>query len=183
MTEQYSPILMSLSNAVTKVTHRVEALEASDEQQRLAALDWGSIMDRHDRWIRDYNKRITALEAASNDRQQDEDAECAAAPASTGSLVDRVVGIMADDDDRDLYLDDARAAIRSRHPFPLHTTPMADPTCPPPAPVPESVADALIKAECALSDIAEGEPMANEVIHCNGPNVAAQTPWPSFVRG
>ena len=112
MTEQYSPILMSLSNAVTKVTHRVEALEASDEQQRLAALDWGSIMDRHDRWIRDYNKRITALEAASNDRQQDEDAECAAAPASTGSLVDRVVGIMADDDDRDLYLDDARAAIR-----------------------------------------------------------------------
>ena len=112
MTEQYSPILMSLSNAVTKVTHRVEALEASDEQQRLAALDWGSIMDRHDRWIRDYNKRITALEAAANDRQQDEDAECAAAPASTGSLVDRVVGIMADDDDRDLYLDDARAAIR-----------------------------------------------------------------------
>jgi hypothetical protein len=31
-----------------------------------------------------------------------------------------------------------------------------------PAPVPVPVADALIKAECALSDIAEGEPMTDE---------------------
>ena len=30
------------------------------------------------------------------------------------------------------------------------------------APVPVSVSDALIKAECALSDIAEGEPMTDE---------------------
>lgn len=32
----------------------------------------------------------------------------------------------------------------------------------PPQPVPVSVSDALIKAECALSDIAEGEPMTDE---------------------
>ena len=88
---------------------RVEALEGKYETQRLATLEWGKDVDRHDRWIDDHLKRIMALEAATNDRQHGEavDSEffviqgkADAAP----SLVDRVAPELMnpplDEDDR-----------------------------------------------------------------------------------
>ena len=42
---------------------RVEALEGKYQTMRLATLEWGKALDRHDRWIDDHLKRIMALEA------------------------------------------------------------------------------------------------------------------------
>jgi hypothetical protein len=41
---------------------RVEALEARNETQRQATLEWGKDVDNHSRWIDDHLKRIMALE-------------------------------------------------------------------------------------------------------------------------
>ena len=86
---------MCLSNAVAKFAQRVEALEGKYETMRLATLEWGKALDRHDRWIDEHLKRIMALEAAANDRQHGEAAERAAAPAPADSLVERVADAIA----------------------------------------------------------------------------------------
>ena len=96
---------------------RVEALEGKYETQRLATLEWGKDVDRHDRWIDDHLKRIMALEAAANNRQQDKDAKRAAAPAPADSLVERVADVFSRDcagqsKSDDDWKPEARAAIR-----------------------------------------------------------------------
>ena len=114
----HRPALMCLSNTVANLAQRMEALEGKYETMRLATLEWGKALDRHDRWIDDHLKRIMALEAATNDRQHGEavDSEffviqgkADAAP----SLVDRVAPELMnpplDEDDRQ----QARAAIRA----------------------------------------------------------------------
>ena len=108
---------MCLSNTVANLAQRVEALKGKYETMRLATLEWGKALDRHDRWIDKQLKRIMALEAAANNRQQDKDAKRAAAPAPADSLVERVASRLrdltgADDDAIDLWHDEARAAIR-----------------------------------------------------------------------
>ena len=55
----------------------------------------GKDVDNHDRWIDDHLKRIMALEAAAKDRQQDEDAERAAASAPADSLVGAAIAAEA----------------------------------------------------------------------------------------
>lgn len=93
---------------------RVEALEGKYETMRLATLDWGEDIDNHSRWIDDQLKRIEALEAAANDRQQNEDNERAMpdAPPADG-LVQRVAKVIAETGwDTDSWEPEARAAIR-----------------------------------------------------------------------
>ena len=61
MTDRH--LLTCLSNSIDNLAKRVEALETQYETQRLATLEWGKALDRHDRWIDDHLKRIMALEA------------------------------------------------------------------------------------------------------------------------
>jgi len=61
--------------------------------------------------IQELRSRVEALEAGENLRQQEEDAECAAAPAHL--LVERVRNAIACEyDPKDYCWDEARAAIR-----------------------------------------------------------------------
>jgi hypothetical protein len=55
--------------------------------------------------------RVEALEAAANDRQQDQDAECAAAPSPAPSLVDQVANAICSVPHD--YEAESRAAIRA----------------------------------------------------------------------
>ena len=59
----HRPALMCLSNTVANLAQRMEALEGKYETMRLATLEWGKALDRHDRWIDEHLKRIMALEA------------------------------------------------------------------------------------------------------------------------
>jgi len=105
----------TLTACVMELRARIEALEGKYETMRLATLDWGEDIDNHSRWIDDQLKRIEALEAAANDRQQDEDNERAMpdAPPADG-LVQRVALAIADDDfpADSWHCGYARAAIR-----------------------------------------------------------------------
>ncbi|NBT75492.1 MAG: hypothetical protein EBT15_05900 [Betaproteobacteria bacterium] len=78
------------SACILELRARVEQLEAKYETQRLATLEWGQQVDKHDRWIDEHLKRIMALEAAQQDKldrliAQDRDD----APDSAGLLVER----------------------------------------------------------------------------------------------
>jgi hypothetical protein len=53
---------------------------------------------------------------------------------------------------------------------------------PVPVVVPVAVSDALIKAECALSDVAEGSRNAATATQRNGLSNAARKPWRSSAR-
>jgi hypothetical protein len=103
----------TLTACLIELRARIEALEGKYETMRLATLDWGEDIDNHSRWIDDQLKRIEALEAAANDRQQDEDNERAMpdAPPADG-LVQRVADVFLH---KPFTPDDpvgARAAIR-----------------------------------------------------------------------
>jgi hypothetical protein len=104
----------TLTACFMELRARIEALEGKYETMRLATLDWGEDIDNHSRWIDDQLKRIEALEAAANDRQQDKDNERAMpdAPPADG-LVQRVAKVIAETGwDTDSYEPEARAAIR-----------------------------------------------------------------------
>jgi hypothetical protein len=58
-----SSCILELRARVEALVDRVEALEAPDETQRQATLEWGKDVDNHSRWIDDHLKRIMALEA------------------------------------------------------------------------------------------------------------------------
>ena len=105
MANQHRAAILELANTVAKLGHRVEALEAQYETQRLATLAWGKDVDNHGRWIDDHLKRIMALEAG-----QRPSTDATAAPAD--SLLERVAGAISPSDGPPLYLDEARAAIR-----------------------------------------------------------------------
>lgn len=63
MTDHHRPALMNLSNTVASLSSRVDGLATKYETQRLATLEWGQVMARHEQWINDHLNRATALEA------------------------------------------------------------------------------------------------------------------------
>ena len=87
--------------------HRATPPQWADQERRISWL----IDDAKSSCILELRAHVEALEAAANDRQQDQDAECAAAPSPAPSLVDRValelMNPPLDEDDRQ----QARAAI------------------------------------------------------------------------
>jgi hypothetical protein len=117
------------AQAILHLLERVEALEAKDQ---LDAEAWASMR----RASCDYQRRLSNLEAVMNLRQQDEDAELAAPTPEAAPVAT----------DEDLW---SLWANRRQHGA-------AQPPAAEPAQV-AALSDALIRAECALSDIAEGE--------------------------
>lgn len=103
----------SFAACFMKLRARIEALEGKYETMRLATLEWGEDIDNHSRWIDDQLKRIMALEAAANDRQQNEDNERAMpdAPPADG-LVERVADAIYRNGTGVGSREEARAAIR-----------------------------------------------------------------------
>jgi hypothetical protein len=129
---------------------QVDVLEKKYETQRLATLEWGKDVDKLMRWIDDHLKRIMALEQPRQDKldrliEQDRKADDESQTLHTIALrmVDTLerLGVIPE------IRDTLRRAIRE---------PMEQPT-PEVAPL-AALSDALIRAECALSDIAEGDP-------------------------
>ena len=100
------------ANLFLELRARIEALEGKYETMRLATLEWGEDIDNHSRWIDDQLKRIMALEAAANDRQQNEDNERAMpdAPPADG-LVERVADAIYRNGTGVGSREEARAAI------------------------------------------------------------------------
>jgi len=136
---------------------RLEAMEKKNEIQRLATLEWGKDVDKLERWIDVHLKRTMALEAAQQQQpHQDkldrhllgiDDPTPEAAPVATpesGEVAELVASLR--NRDRWTQLTDAQVDRAATLLQQLST----------PAP-PATLSDALIKAECALSDIAEGE--------------------------
>lgn len=88
-------------------------------QHRATPKDWKYMHERTEAGLEttscilELRARVEALEAAANDRQQDEAAERDAAPTSTDSLVDRVINAI--DYEHGIspsWKEEARAAIR-----------------------------------------------------------------------
>ena len=149
----YSQVLLSLLD-------RVEALEKKYETQLLATLEWGKDVDKLMRWIDDHLKRIMALETAQQQPHQDkldrlialvqDDDEPTPPAAPAGGLVEKALAKTTA-----ILNDPGRALLTEvRETLELNLRALEQFSAPAP---PVALSDALIKAECALSDVAEGE--------------------------
>ena len=98
---------LNLSDRLIRVEQRVRELQAA----RNAEINWQGEQDGR---LKATEERLAILENAENGRQQEEDAERAAEPDSTGSLVERVAHVLATcntGEDMSDWAPEARAAI------------------------------------------------------------------------
>ena len=98
---------LNLSDRLIRVEQRVRELQAA----RNAEINWQGEQDGR---LKATEERLAILENAENYRQQEEDAERAAEPDSTGSLVERVAHVLATcntGEDMSDWAPEARAAI------------------------------------------------------------------------